>query len=245
MTDKHLNYSDEHLNAYLDNELAGEERTHLIEELRDNDDLRQRVCKLEQVRNMVSIAYHDLPEPQHKIETHSRRFSSYASVAASVLILFGLIAGWFGHATFQQSDKSLVQLADNVLINKPVGSVEPWKVLLHVTSDDPYRLNVLLNETENILREFEDKQQKVAIQILANGKGLNMLRNDKSHYAKRINDLQSNYNNLVFMACAKAIARVQEKTGAAVPLLPNTKIAPSALSETLNRQRDGWTYIKI
>ena len=92
MKDNHLNYSDEHLNAYLDNELAGEERTHLIEELRDNDDLRQRVCKLEQVRNMVSIAYHDLPEPQQKIETHTRRFSSYASIAASVLIMFGLIA---------------------------------------------------------------------------------------------------------------------------------------------------------
>ncbi len=245
MKENHLNYSDEHLNAYLDNELAGEERTHLIEELRDNDDLRQRVCKLEQVRNMVSIAYHDLPEPKLKVESQSKFFSSYASIAASVLVVFGLIGGWFGHAAFQQSDKSLVQLADNVLINKPVGSEKPWKVLLHVTSDDPYRLNVLLNETENILREFEGKQQKVAIQILANGKGLNMLRNDKSPYAKRISKLQSDYNNLVFMACAKAIARVQEKTGQAVPLLPNTKIAPSAINESLNRQREGWTYIKI
>jgi len=245
MKDNQNSYSDEHLNAYLDNELAGEERTRLIEALRDNDDLRQRVCKLEQVRNMVSIAYHDLPEPQHKIETQSRRFSSYASIAASVLVVFGLIGGWFGHAAYQQGDKSLVQLADNVLINKPVGTAKPWKVLLHVTSDDPYRLDSLLNETENILREYEGKQQKVAIQILANGKGLNMLRNDKSPYAKRIADMQSNYNNLVFMACAKAIARVQQTTGQAVPLLPNTKIAPSALSEALNRQREGWTYIKI
>ena len=245
MKDKQFSYSDEHLNAYLDNELAGEERTRLIEELRDNDELRQRVCKLEQVRNMVSIAYHDLPEPQNKIESQSRRFFSYASVAASIFVVLGLLVGWFGHTVYQQNYKSLVQMADNVLTNTPAGSVKPWKVLLHVTSDDPYRLNVLLNETENILREYQDKHQKVAIQILANGKGLNLLRDDKSPYAKRIAKLQSDYDNLVFMACAKAIARVQQRTGKSVPLLPDTRIAPSAVGEVLKRQREGWTYIKI
>jgi len=245
MKDKQINHSDEHLNAYLDNELAGAERASLIEELRDNDELRQRVCKLEQVRNMVSIAYHDIPDPQHKNETHSRRVSSYASIAASVLVVLGLLGGWFGHAAFQENNSGLIDLAENVLINKPVGMVKPWKVLLHVTSDDPYRLNILLNETESILRKYEAKKQKVAIQIIANGKGLNLLRDDKSPYAERIAKLQADYDNLVFMACANAIARVQQRTGQSVPLLPNIRISPSALNAVLNRQREGWTYIKI
>ena len=245
MKDKVQSYSDEHLNAYLDNELAGEERTRLIEALRDNEALRQRVCKFEQVRNMVSIAYHDVPEPQNKIESQSRRISPYAGIAASILVVLGLVGGWFGHASFHKNDTGLIDLAENVLVQKPVGTVKPWNVLLHVTSNDPYRLNVLLTETENILREYEAKQQKVSIQILVNGKGLNLLRDDKSPYAKRIAELQSRYDNLVFMACAKAIARVQQRTGKSVPLLPETQIAPSALSEVLNRQREGWTYIKI
>jgi len=237
-------YSDEILNAYLDNELASEERQRLIEDIRDHEGLRQRVCNLEQIRNMISIAYHDLPEPQQRIETKPRRFSPYVGIAASIMIVFGLIGGWFGHA-YLQEDKTLLQLADSVQVNPPTDLSHPWRVLLHVTSDDPYRLNAMLTETETILREYRAKNQKVAIQILANGKGLNLLRNDKSPYAKRIAELQSNYDNLIFMACARAMARVQQKTGKAVPLLPNIRVAPSALSEALNRQREGWTYIKI
>ncbi len=244
MTQESFNYSDEILNAYLDNELASEERKRLIEDLRENDGLRQRVCKLEQVRNMVSIAYHDLPDPQHTLDTQTRNLSSYATIAASILVVVGIVSGWFGHAYLQKDNAGLVALADSVQINTPNGA-QPWRVLLHVTSDDPYRLNVLLNETESILREYQAKQQKVAIQILANGKGLNLLRNDKSPYGKRIAELQENYDNLILMACAQAMARVQQKTGKVVELLPDTQIAPSAISEVLNRQKEGWTYIKI
>lgn len=245
MSGNTFNYSDEILNAYLDNELASEERQRLIEDIRDNEGLRQRVCDLEQVRNMVSIAYHDLPEAEKNHGHITHRLPSYARIAAGFLIVCGLIGGWFGHTFLQQNTQTLLEFAEAVQVNQPVNQDQPWKVLLHVTSDDDYRLNALLNETESILREFKAKQRKVSIQILANGNGLKMLRGDTSPYAKRIAELQKNHDNLVFMACAKAMARVQQKTGQTVPLLPNTQITPSALSEALNRQREGWTYIKI
>ena len=244
MTQESFNYSDEILNAYLDNELATEERQRLIEDLRENDGLRQRVCKLEQVRNMVSIAYHDIPDPQHNMDTKQRGLSSFAGIAAGILVVVGIVGGWFGHAYLQQQN-SLVQLADRIQVNNPADPAKPWKVLLHVTSDDAFRLNAVLDEAEKILREYKAKQQKVSIQILANGKGLNLLRSDKSPYSKRIAELQSNYDNLIFMACAKAMARVKQRIGKDVKLLPDTHIAPSALSEALNRQKEGWTYIKI
>ena len=244
MKQEGLKYSDEILNAYLDNELADEERKRLIEDLRENDVLRQRVCKLEQVRNMIAISYQDIPEPKHRQQISKRRFASYSSLAASILVVMGIVGGWFGHS-YLQSDRSLVQLADNVQMNTASDAAQPWRVLLHVTSDDPYRLNALLNEAENILQEYKDKQQKVSIQILANGKGLNMLRDDKSAYGQRIAELQARYDNIIFMACARAMERVQQRTGKAVQLLPDTQIAPSAISEVLNRQKDGWTYIKI
>ena len=244
MSGKSIDYSDEILNAYLDNELAHEERQCLIEDIRDDEALRQRVCELEQIRNMVSIAYHEVPPAKQQRKIKSSRLSSYIGMAASVLMVFGLIGGWLGHSYLQQS-QTLLQFAESVQTHQPVDSSQPWKVLLHVTSDDPYRLNSLLTETENILREYQSRQQKVAIQILANGKGLNLLRSDKSPYGKRIAELQKKYDNLIFMACARAMERVQQTTGKAVPLLPNTHITPSALTEALNRQREGWTYIKI
>lgn len=244
MSQDGFKYSDEMLNAYLDNELATDDRKRLIEDMRDNDGLRQRVCKLEQVRNMVSVAYHEIPEPSQSQISNRHRYSSFAAMAASILVIVGLVGGWFGHAWLQK-DTGLVNLAESVQINNPTGELQPWRVLLHVTSDDPYRMNVLLNETESILREYQNRQQKVSIQIIANGKGLNLLRNDKSAYGKRIAKLQADYDNIIFMACAQAMARVQKKTGKAVELLPGTRIAPSAVSEVLDRQKQGWTYIKI
>ena len=246
MSTDQYNYSDEILNAYLDNELAGEERKRLIEDLRENDGLRQRVCKLEQVRNMISIAYHDIPTPKDKQDRKVRKLASLTNIAAAILVVIGVIGGWFGHSYLTTEQAGLVELADSVQVNEPfVESAHPWKVLLHVTSDDEYRLNALLDETEKVLREYKARQQKVSVQILANGKGLNLLRDDKSPYGKRIAELQSNYDNLVFMACAKAMARVKQKTGKDVQLLPGIQVAPSALGEVLNRQKEGWTYIKI
>lgn len=237
-------YSDEMLNAYLDDELASVERAKLIDQLRSDMALRKRVCQLEQVRNMVKIAYHDVGDDKPEHHNLPRKTASIAAIAASVFIIVGALAGWYGHQQLNQK-QSLVELAEYLEYNQPVSDAQPWRVLMHVTSDDPYRLNILLDEAEKILRQHQARQQKVAIQILANGRGLNMLNSKTSVYGKRIAELQKKYDNIVFMACAKAIERIKNEKGLNVELLPNTHIAPSALHEVLQKQREGWTYIKI
>lgn len=244
MTREDFNYSDEMLNAYLDNELAGEERKRLIEDLRDNDGLRQRVCRLEQVRNMVSIAYHDIPDPKGTMKTKYRGFSSFTAVAASIMIIVGIVGGWLGHS-YLQKDNSLVQLADSIQVNDPANTARTWRVLLHVASNDQFRLNALLEETENILKQYENKKQKVSIQILVNGKGLNLLRSKNSPYGKRIASLKKRYKNITFVACARALNRLKQEKGIDLKLVPEAQVVPSALREVLQRQKEGWTYIKI
>lgn len=245
MTPGKSRYSDEMLNAFLDDELHSEERKHIIHDLRTDRDLQERLCQLEQIRKMVSIAYYDVPASEEQPATHMPRRQKHRTTIAAgmVLAIVGVLSGWLGHSYLKQDD-SLVSLADQVQYNQP-GVAQPWKVLLHVTSDDPYRLNIMLEEAEKILREYEHRQQAVTIQVLANGNGLNLLRSDTSHYAKRIAALQKRYHNLIFTACANAMARVEHKTGKPVHLLPATEITPSALGEVLNKQREGWTYIKI
>lgn len=238
-------YSDEMLNAYLDDELAGAEKKHLLTSLHTDKILRQRVCQLEQVRKMVAVAYHDVEFKKYIEQLKPRRQSSIAAIAASIFVAVGTILGWYAHQ-LTPTEPGLLQLAKNVQHNLPLeAEAQTWRVLMHMTSDDPYRIKALLDETEILLKDYAANNRKVAIQILANGKGLNLLRSDKSLYGKRISELQAKYDNLVFTACARAIARLEEEKGENVQLLPNTKIAPSALSEVLNKQREGWTYIKI
>jgi intracellular sulfur oxidation DsrE/DsrF family protein len=237
-------YSDEMLNAYLDDELDAEEKKHLLNELRTDKLLRQRVCQLEQVRNMVAIAYHDVADEKQVTQTTPRRYNKVAAIAAGLFVALGTAIGWYAHDEMS-TEPSLLELAKQVQQVPPVANEATWRVLMHVTSNDPYRLNALLDETESLLNEYKATNRKVSIQILANGKGLDMLRNDTSPYAKRIHDLQTKYDNIVFTACAKALARLEQERAENVTLLPNTKIAPSALQEVLTKQREGWTYIKI
>ena len=237
-------YSDEILNAYLDDELAGTEKKTLLDQLRADKELRQRVCQLEQVRNMVAIAYHDVTDEKQITHNKPRRFNKYAAIAASLFVAIGAAMGWYAHQQMRP-ETGLLELASQVQHHPAVNEGEAWRVLMHVTSDDPYRLNALLNETESLLNEYAASKRKVSIQILANSKGLNMLRSDNNPYTKRIAELQAKYDNLIFTACARAMARIEQEKGEKMTLLPNTKVAPSALQEVLNKQRDGWTYIKI
>lgn len=245
MTQHHHEFSDEILNAYLDDELQGHERKQLMETLQHDEELSTRLCKLKNISNMVQIAYHDKlpPQPEHK----HRQSLPFKAVAAIVLLVIGAVAGWMGSYKYNGS-KDLLAMAKQFEWNNPPQSYsqdDTWKVLLHVTSDDPYKLKILLDETERVLEEYANMQQKVAIEILANGKGLNLLRDDESIYGQRIQALQSKYKNLVFMACGKAIERLRIEKGINVKLLPDTRIAPSALSEVMYKKRQGWTYIKL
>lgn len=236
-------FSDEILNAYIDNELDQSERKAVIEAIQDNPELGQRICKIEHVRSMLRVAYQEPIKIEQSSNNKRLLTRRYASIAASILLVVGFAIGWTLHTT--QSTNALLSIAKNNQSNVAVGQEQDWNVLLHVTSDDPYRLKVVLDETESILKDFESRQQKVSIKILANGKGLNLLRNDTSPYAQRIKNLQNEYENVVFVACSKAIERLETEKGIRVELLPNTQIAPSAVNEVLNRQREGWTYIKI
>ena len=238
-------YSDELINAYLDGELDKEDRKAFVESMRNNPELSHRICQLEKVRGMVQIAYHEFDPVDSPSSVKTRHWtSSGVGIAASILMVVGLFTGWFSHQ-YLGKDEGLIELAQTIQSHAPVADHEPWRVLLHVSSDDPYRINTVLNEAEAILQHYEAEQRIVNIQILANGKGLNVLRDDKSDFAQRIAKMQKRYKNLVFLACAKAIERVESEKGVQVKLLPHTQVVPSAVNQVLNRQKEGWTYIKI
>lgn len=235
--------SDEILNAYLDNELANSEREMVIKAIKTNDSIGQRLFQLDQVRNMVRMAYQEPEVETSSPNKNNNTVSRITTIAASIILSVGFVFGWVLHSS--QTPQSLTSIANDYFENTSVQQDQTWNILVHVTSDDPYRLKVVLDETESILQTYENKQQSVSIRILANGPGLNLLRDDKSPYAQQISSLQSKYDNIVFAACAKAIDRLEIEKGIQVQLLPNTQIAPSAVNEVLNRQKEGWTYIKI
>lgn len=238
-------FSDEMLNAYLDGELEADERAQVLQALRQDEDLSRRVCELQKIHNMVQLAYQntDLPDGYESTSSSSPT-KRYFAVAASVFLVLGaFFSGWIAHNNDQA--QTLIELAQEVRNNQPIAAGDHWRLVLHLSTNDKYRMNVALNEIDNLLAESKRTQQKVNVEILANGKGMNLLRADTSVYAGRIKSLQEKYDNLLFQACGKTIARMKKEHGLDIQLLPNTQIVPSALGQRIRRQKEGWTYIHI
>lgn len=248
-------FSDEYLNAFIDGELDDAEREHLLDELRRNEALNARLCDLQKVRALLQHAYRCPPEPPRSGETATRRRRSsrlIAGIAASLALGVGVLLGWSMHGMQHPTGNLLeiaqsMQLGGGVDVNRAgMSDNDPWRVVLHVTTADTHRLQTLLDEAEGLLaRHADGAARSVAVEVLANGRGLDLLRADTSHFAERIRQLQARYDNLTFKACSNAIKRLKREKNIDVILLPEAKVVPTAIGEVIQRQREGWAYVQI
>jgi len=83
------------LNLFIDEQLDTDEMNDIHEALLDNKDLREQVCQLKAVRELVGYAYSEVPPSRYKTPDR-RRSGSYAgrAVAASVTLVVGVLLGW-------------------------------------------------------------------------------------------------------------------------------------------------------
>lgn len=239
-------YSDEILNAFIDEQLDHDEREQILSALLHDEVLTQRICDLQKIHSLVQLSYSQkeiVPEHQQPaIERH--RSSLHKGIAASVLIVTGILGGWFSHQQLA-TENNLVEYAKTVRNNPAISENDTWQVMLHVSHNEARRFKVLLNETENLLATYKKNNQPLQIEILANGKGLDLIKNESSPHSIRLKQLKAKYNNLIVSACGQTLKRIKKETGKSVALIPDANVVRSAIYQISKRQKQGWTYIHI
>lgn len=225
--------SEETLNAFVDGQLDPDERARVYAALRHDPSLAERACELRELKELVQEAYAHPPRPYRGPGRRPRLWQAVATVA---LLAVGALGGWLGRGLLADGDNPAVALQAAARAEK--------RILLHISSGDPARLRVALDEAEHLLRTYRARGQRLQIEIVANGKGLDLLRADVSPYADRVRRLAREYENVVFLACRRAIERLRER-GVDVRLLPEARTAPSALEQIVTRLQEGWVYIKV
>ena len=237
-------FSDEYLNAYLDDELGTDERARLLEALRQDGELSARVCKLQKVKEMVQLAYHNFAAEQDKQQPHTHK-PAWPALAASFLLAIGLLTGWFANNQFEQQPRLLDLAKAAQTHNTRAAGQEEWRLVLHVDSSDPARFNVMLDETEQLLKASAQQQQKVRIEILTNGGGLMLVEESDAPYTRRLQSLAKQYDNLGLIACQRALDSLKKDKGIELDLLPEASVVESAMNQVIKRQQEGWAYIRI
>ena len=113
---------------------------------------------------------------------------------------------------------------------------ERHKVVLQVSDNDPGKWNLALNNAENIQQALG--KDKVDVEIVAYGPGLNMLKAE-SKVANRISGALD--NNVALLACGTTMRKAKLTEA---DLAGGVKVVPGGVVHIMKREREGWAYIR-
>lgn len=133
-----------------------------------------------------------------------------------------------------------------LLLQVPVtfAADKPHKVAIQVDENDAQRMNLALNNAKNIAKYYKTKGEEVEIEIVTFGPGLHMLRADTSPVKARIVTFAATYENIAFRACNNTLAGMTKKEGKQPPLLDMAESVPSGVVHLMQRQEEGWSYLR-
>ena len=249
--------TDDHLQAFVDDQLDGREKSMVFEALKEDKSLSNQVCELRQLRELVRHAYEQPPQRETAVLQQPARLGLWRRAAvASLLLAIDAGLGWMGHTPADAQDTGPEATAmywdedhsfQNADLTSVTGEQSPKKVIVHLNTSSPEKFENALNTAEKLLKNYADNDRGAEIEVVANASAVKMLRSGYSPYAQRVRDLQQQYINLTFLACKDAIDHVREIEGpdSSVRLLPDVEVTPSALEHILERLSEGWVYLNV
>ncbi len=110
------------------------------------------------------------------------------------------------------------------------------KVVFQVSDNDPAKWNLTLNNVRNVQNDLGE--DKVTAEVVVYGPGIGMLKSD-SPVAKRVADALG--KNVKVVACENTM-KAQKLTYD--DMLPKIGYVPAGVVELIQRQADGYAYIK-
>jgi intracellular sulfur oxidation DsrE/DsrF family protein len=118
------------------------------------------------------------------------------------------------------------------------------RVAIQVNQNDKAVMDLALNNVRNIAEYYKEKGETVAIEVVAYGPGLHMLRADTSPVKDRIAPMALENSSVTFIACGNTQANQSKAEGKPVTLISEAKVVPSGVVRLIELQRRGWAYIR-
>jgi intracellular sulfur oxidation DsrE/DsrF family protein len=112
----------------------------------------------------------------------------------------------------------------------------PHKVVFQVSDGDPAKWNLTFNNARNVQQDLGS--DKVAIEIVAYGPGIGMLKMDSATGA-RVTDAMA--SGISVVACENTMKSLKLTRD---DMLPKIGYVPAGVVELMTRQKEGYAYIR-
>ena len=128
------------------------------------------------------------------------------------------------------------------------GAPASHRLALHVDRNDATVMNMALGNAGNAAAAFAERGESIAIELVAYGPGLTMLRADTSPVKDRIAHIASAEatfpSKIVFSACNNTLKGMEKHEGHAITIIPQAGIVPSGVVRIMQLEEQGWSYVR-
>ena len=115
-------------------------------------------------------------------------------------------------------------------------AIKEHKVVIQLNTADTASWSSTIGNIRNLQKIWPNN---ISIEVVAHGKGLDLIVANKTHLANDVNALSK--EGVVFAACENSM-RKHNVTKA--DLLPVAITVPSGVAELVLKQEEGWAYLK-
>jgi intracellular sulfur oxidation DsrE/DsrF family protein len=118
------------------------------------------------------------------------------------------------------------------------------RLILQVNTNEPAMMNLALNNATNVEQYYKDLDEKVEIEVVTFGPGLNMLRDDTSPVKDRIKAISEKMPSISFMACGNTQENMHKAENKKIPLIAQATLVKSGVVRVMELQEQGWSYVR-
>ena len=130
------------------------------------------------------------------------------------------------------------------LATQPSAEQKEHRLILQVNANDAATMNLTLNNAMNVTEYYKEAGEKVEVEVIAFGPGLHMLRDDTSPVKARIETMALSTPEVSFKACGNTQENMRKAENKEIKLIPEAEVVPSGVVRVMQREEQGWSYVK-
>lgn len=116
-------------------------------------------------------------------------------------------------------------------------------IVVLIDRNDPHVMGHAISYSGNLTRHFASLGQTPAIEVVANGAGIDVFRADKSPLKEPLAALRQMYPHIGFSMCASSKSIAESKENLTIQLIDGARLVPFGIGRVVELQRKGWAYV--